>query len=106
LRGGGVVGTAAIVPHARGEAELLKLAVAESERGRGLGRRLLNECVDRARATGMRRLVLVSSTKLRPALRLYESAGFVYQPLPASNPYATADVYMELDLTTPTPVER
>src|SRR3954468_9878366 len=37
LRGGHVVGTAAIVPHVPGEAELLKLAVAESERGRGLG---------------------------------------------------------------------
>src|SRR5262245_22973591 len=40
LRDGDVVGTAAIAPHAPGEAELLKLAVAESERGRGLGRRL------------------------------------------------------------------
>src|ERR1044071_1576931 len=53
LRDGNVVGTAAIVPHAPREAELLKLAVAESERGQGLGRRLLNECVQRARETGM-----------------------------------------------------
>ena len=101
LRDGEVVGTAAIVPHGPGEAELLKLAVAQSERGRGLGRRLLAECVERARASGVQRLVLVSSTRLEPALRLYESAGFVYRPLPASNPYATADVYMELDLDAP-----
>src|SRR5262245_53471547 len=100
LRDGNVVGTAAITPHAPDEAELLKLAVAESERGRGLGRCLLNECIERARAMGTRRLVLVSSTKLGPALRLYESAGFVYHPVPASTLYATADVYMELDLTT------
>ena len=105
LRGREVVGTAAIVPHGPGEAELLKLAVAESERGRGLGRRLLAECVERARASGMQRLVLVSSTRLGPALRLYESAGFVYRPIPASNPYETADVYMELDLSTPMTVE-
>jgi len=99
LRDDRVVGTAAITPHAPDEAELLKLAVAESERGRGLGRRLLNECIERARAMGMRRLVLVSSTKLGPALRLYESAGFVHHVVPASTPYATADVYMELDLS-------
>jgi hypothetical protein len=35
---------------------------------------------------------------LTTALRLYEKMGFVHMPLPASLPYATADVYMELEL--------
>ena len=42
LRGEQVVGTAAVVPHgAPGEWEIAKLAVEPSERGRGLGRHLV-----------------------------------------------------------------
>ena len=43
--------------------------------------------------------VLVSNSRLEAALRLYEQRGFRYAPLPATMPYATADVYMELELT-------
>jgi hypothetical protein len=43
-------------------------------------------------------MVLVSSSKLGAALRLYESLGFVHRPLPAGLPYVTADVLMALDL--------
>jgi ribosomal protein S18 acetylase RimI-like enzyme len=98
-----VVGTAALVPFEPGAVELVKLAVADSARRRGLGRRLLDECLERARATGMQRMVLVSSTKLGAALHLYESAGFVHRPMPESIPYETADVYMELELTSNRP---
>jgi hypothetical protein len=44
------------------------------------------------------RLVLVSNSRLRPALQLYETFGFQHRPPPAPLPYSTADVYMELDL--------
>jgi hypothetical protein len=33
------------------------------------------------------------------ALKLYESMGFRYERLPDNVPYASVDVYMELDLT-------
>jgi ribosomal protein S18 acetylase RimI-like enzyme len=46
----------------------------------------------------MQRVVLVSNSRLGPAIRLYEGMGFQHRPLPADVPYATADVYMELDL--------
>lgn len=42
--------------------------------------------------------MLLSSTKLLPALKLYESLGFRQRPLPDGQPYATADVCMELAL--------
>ena len=99
LRGRDVVGTAAVIPHGPWEVELAKLAVTESERGAGLGRRLVERCLDHVNESGVARVVLVSSSKLGAALRLYESMGFVHRPLPSELPYATADVYMELDLT-------
>jgi len=98
LDDGVVVGTAAVVPHGPNEMELAKLTVAESIRGAGIGRRLAESCVALARARGTRRLVLVSSSRLGTALRLYESMGFERHPLPPDLPYATADVYMVMRL--------
>ncbi len=93
-----VVGTCAIVPYADGVFELVKLAVAPAARGMGLGRQLVDACIAWARQKGGRQVVLLSSTRLKDALRLYERAGFRHAPIPAWNPYRTADVYMELDL--------
>ena len=106
LAGGQVVGTAALIPVAEGVIEIVKVTVAERARGGGLGRRLVERCIARARELGMRRMVLVSSTRLGPALRLYESMGFVHRPPPAPLVYATADVYMELELEAASPAPR
>jgi putative acetyltransferase len=93
-----VVGTAALLPHGPGEMELAKLAVHPSARGRGIARRLTETCLAYARRQGIRRVVLVSNSRLSAALRLYESVGFVHRPLPDTVPYEKADVYMELEL--------
>ncbi|MFL5606172.1 MAG: GNAT family N-acetyltransferase, partial [Gemmatimonadaceae bacterium] len=69
-------------------------------RGAGLGRRLADSCLAHARMLGAARVVLVSSSLLGPALKLYESMGFEQRQMPEGVPYATADVYMVLDLTT------
>ncbi|MEP6494595.1 MAG: GNAT family N-acetyltransferase [bacterium] len=98
IRDTDVVGTAAVVPHGPGEVEIAKLTVADAARGRGLGRRLAEVCLARARQMKMRRVVLVSSSRLGAALALYESMGFVHKPMPSTQPYETADVYMELEL--------
>lgn len=95
---GSVIGTAAVVPHGPGEVEIAKLAVAEPARGQGLGRRLAERCIEQARTMGARRIVLVSSSRLGAALRLYEKLGFRHVAPPDNPVYATADVYMELDL--------
>jgi ribosomal protein S18 acetylase RimI-like enzyme len=98
LRDDEVVGTAAIAPHGPDELELIKLTVHESVRGMGLGRRLADACLAHARALGAARVVLVSSSRLGAALKLYASMGFEHRPLPQGVPYVTADVYMVLDL--------
>jgi putative acetyltransferase len=96
---GVVIGTCGVAPHGEGEFEVVKLAVATSAQGRGIGRQLVDACVTFARQHGARRITLLSSSLLGPALRLYERAGFRRENLPDSNPYATADVYMVLDVT-------
>lgn len=98
LNGGEVVGTCALVPVAPAVYEVAKLSVAQSARSEGLGRRLTERAIEQARALGATRVLLVSSTKLTAALRLYESLGFERKPLPEDLPYVTADVYMELEL--------
>ena len=98
LKAGRVVGTCALVRMSTDMFEIAKLSVDRQARGEGLGRRLTVHAIDRAHALGATCVALVSSTKLTTALGLYESLGFVHKPLPANQPYATADVYMELVL--------
>ncbi len=99
-RDGEVVGTAAVAPHAPGEVELLKVTVADAMRGSGLGRRLVEVCIAQATTViGAHTMMLVSSSRLQAALRLYERMGFTHRPLPSPLPYETADVCMELRLS-------
>jgi putative acetyltransferase len=96
--GPNVVGVCAAIPHTADTIEIAKLAVDPVAQGKGIGRRLVEECLGFARLRGARRVMLVSSSKLQAALRLYESMGFQHGPLPDGVPYATADVFMELSL--------
>jgi putative acetyltransferase len=98
LSGEEVLGTCAAIPHGPGVFELAKLAVSSGARGQGVGRKLVTACVSWARQRAARRLVLVSNSRLRPALRLYETFGFEHRTPPSPLAYSTADVYMELDL--------
>ena len=59
--------------------ELKSMRVADPFLGRGVGRALLNHLIGEARGSGMESLLLEtgSSSAFTPALRLYETAGFV-----------------------------
>lgn len=98
---GAVVGTCAVVRHGDdGECYVAKLAVAAEARGQGIARRLVEHCLAWAREGRFRRVTLVSNHQLAPAVALYRSLGFVDAPVPAefAAEYATADIYMILDL--------
>ena len=64
-------------------------------RGRGIGRLLMVEALRLYATLGGRELFLESSSKLAPALALYESVGARHPPAPrAGSHYARADVHM------------
>ncbi len=96
---GEVVGGIALAPDGTGAFELSKMAVDPAAQGRGTGRRLIAAAIERARELGATSIYLGSSTKLAPAVHLYEAAGFAHvDPASLHMPYARASVFMRLVL--------
>ncbi len=93
---GEVIGTVALLKDAAaGEYELSKMGVEAGWRGRGAGRRLIEAAIAEFKRRDGGMLFLESNSRLGPALKLYESAGFVHQPaLRPGSHYARSDVYM------------
>jgi ribosomal protein S18 acetylase RimI-like enzyme len=58
------------------EGEFRMLGVDPSAQGRGVGRALVQACIDRAREDGRRALVMCTEVRMRAAQRLYEQIGF------------------------------
>ncbi|MEU4093041.1 helix-turn-helix domain-containing GNAT family N-acetyltransferase [Streptomyces sp. NPDC026673] len=61
---------------APGTARLRLLLVDPAARGHGIGRRLVDACVEHARAAGYHELVLWTNDVLASARRIYQAAGF------------------------------
>jgi putative acetyltransferase len=94
----GVRGTCAVIRHDAQTFELAKMAVEPSAQGRGYGDRLVEAAIGFARGAGATRLMLVSNTRLGPALNLYRKHGFRDVPLDPGNGYSRADIQMQLEL--------
>jgi GNAT superfamily N-acetyltransferase len=85
---GRIVGAVAFVPSgefgeilaSEEEAGFRMLSVDRSARGQGIGELLVRACLDRARATGKRRMVLSTDVRMVGAHRLYERLGFTRLP--------------------------
>lgn len=96
LAGENVVGTVALLAADDETFELAKMAVSPDFQGRGISNKLMQGCIDHARAAGKKRIFLDSNTKLTPAIRLYRKYGFREVPLSADSPYARVNIRMEL----------
>ena len=70
------VGAVLVVKQSRSTAKLRLLIVEPAARGRGLGRRLVEECIAFARAKGYRKLVLWTQSNLAAARAIYKQCGF------------------------------
>ena len=70
---GAIVGFAAIEIYSRKLAEVQSLAVDAAYQGRGIGRRLIQRCVDRARQQGVSELMAITTSD-----QLFQRCGFDY----------------------------
>jgi GNAT superfamily N-acetyltransferase len=93
-----VPGTCAVIRCNSKLYELAKMAVSPVARGRGYGDLLVERAIEFARAAGAETLMLLSNSRLEPALRLYEKHGFRSVPVSMPHHYSRVDVQMELSL--------
>jgi ribosomal protein S18 acetylase RimI-like enzyme len=82
------VGCGALKFHEDAPAEIKRMWVSSSERGLGIGRRLLAELEARAAASGTRGVRLETNQTLTEAISMYRSAGYVEVEPFNDEPYA------------------
>ena len=86
LDGTRAAGCVALRPAGDGDCEMKRMYVRPAYRGTGLGRRLAQEIVARARRLGYARIKLDTLPQLVAAQQLYASMGFVEIPRYNDNP--------------------
>ena len=91
-----IVGTVGIMPEGHGIFELIKMCVAESWRGKGISKLLMETCLQKVKELGGEKLFLFSNHQLQTALKLYTKYGFKNVEV-TDSPFETADVKMELE---------
>jgi putative acetyltransferase len=75
--------------------ELVKYYVLPQERGLGIGKKLMELCIEKARQFGYTGLYLETVPELADAIRIYEKAGFEHIPNPMGNSgHFFCDVWM------------
>jgi putative acetyltransferase len=80
-------------------AELVKYYLAESARGRGIGRQLMEKCIISAREMSYKKLYLESMPHFSKAVRIYEKLGFQKLSGPLGNSgHTTCNIWMLLVL--------
>lgn len=93
---GSIVGSYGLYPMEPGVCELRKMYLHRAYRGKGLGRRLLEDALSHAKELGFRQVTLETASVLKEAIRLYERSGF--KPLKADHLSRRCDQAYVLDL--------
>ncbi|MEM6717827.1 MAG: helix-turn-helix domain-containing GNAT family N-acetyltransferase [Bacteroidota bacterium] len=91
-----IAGTVAMIKIEDGVFELSKMAVSPNFRGKKIGQKLMQYCIDFAKEQHFTKFILYSNRKLENAIYIYEKYGFVEIPMEANNPYMRGDIKMEL----------
>jgi GNAT superfamily N-acetyltransferase len=77
---GELVGSGILTPTSGGRVKLSKLFLRSSQRGKGYGRRMLEEVISRARQDGHQEVYLCTRAVYKEAVGLYESTGWQRGP--------------------------
>jgi GNAT superfamily N-acetyltransferase len=94
-----IVGTVALMPIGKtGEYELTKMAISPEHRGKKIGQKLMQFCIDFAKNKSIPKLIIYSSRKLENAIYIYRKYGFIEIPVEANCPYIRCDIKMENEL--------
>lgn len=97
LRDDVAVGCCALLHHptnnSLGEWEIAKMAVTSSERGKGVGSRLLEAMLEEARRRGISDIYLEGNTHLEASIKMYHTFGFKDIELGKQN-YDRVDILM------------
>ncbi|HLX90576.1 MAG TPA: GNAT family N-acetyltransferase, partial [Puia sp.] len=83
-----IVGGAGIFPSPglpTGLAELVKMYLLKEARGIGLGKQLIERCIDFARSAGYTGIYLETMPELKKAMHIYEQFDFYYLNGPLGN---------------------
>lgn len=90
-----VIGTASLLKVNDEEYELAKMAVTEKYQNAGIGKMLIEYCIEEAKNARIKKLTLFSNTKLKAAIHVYKNYGFLEIELPAEMHYVRSDIRME-----------
>lgn len=82
LGGGGIFPTDGLP---EGTCELVKMYLLPEARGIGLGRNLIEKCLEQAKAEGFQQVYLETLDELHLALKIYAKFGFEYLSAPLGN---------------------
>ena len=82
IGGGGIYPTEGLDPDT---CELVKMYLLPEARGKGLGRSLIEKCLQFAKETGYRKVYLETMPELKQALKVYAKFGFEYLKGPMGN---------------------
>ena len=91
---GEIVGTASLLKKSETVYELGKLAVSDKAQGHGIGTILIEHCLNIAKQTQIKTLILYSHTILQSAIHLFRKYGFEEVEL-ESGVYERANIKME-----------
>ena len=71
-----IVGTGALVKRGNHTAEIVRMSVKAAHRRQGIGNKLLDALVDRAKVAGMQRIILETTSTWDEAIEFYRHYGF------------------------------
>ncbi|WP_151705369.1 bifunctional helix-turn-helix transcriptional regulator/GNAT family N-acetyltransferase [Nitrincola alkalilacustris] len=92
------VGSIFLVQESESVARLRMLYIEPEMRGLGLGRRLVEECVNTARQLGYRKMVLWTNAGLHAARHIYEAQGFKLLSEETVSSFGRDEIYQDWEL--------